>query len=231
MDGVNERELKQQSLTLIQRAAAIVIKDQPSYDEACAIIKQDIKPLRAKWEGYWYGTDAKPGPLKLAHMAYKASLEKFNEADKPLEEREKALASQVRQWEAKQAQIREEKQRQAQLAEEKRLREERERDAEYAELAGAPPEQIEAMVSEPVVVVAAPVAPTYNRNSGVVRKLRLKARITDLKKLCAAIGKGLCPTSYVEPNMTALNARANADGLVMSIPGVEAYDPNLTGGK
>jgi len=57
-----------------------------------------------------------------------------------------------------------------------------------------------------------------------------KARVTDIKKLCKAIGAGKVPVTYVQPDQSALDARAKSDRNTLNIPGVEAYnDPIISG--
>lgn len=226
-----ESELKQQALTVIDRAKIVKISDQASYDQAASLLADEIKPIRKRWSDYWRGPDKQSGPLALAYRAYDSLMEKFNQGEKPLKEAEDSVSMAIRRWDAEQVRIREERQRKAQQKAEEAARLEREKEAEFAAISGAPEEQVEAIASAPVIVVAPPVE-TYERRVGIgIRKLAWRARVTDLKKLCAAIGKGLAPTTFVEPNMTTLNQRANADKDCMNIPGVQSYDPNLTGGK
>ena len=166
-DG-QERELKTQALTVIERAKAITITDQRSYDVACALLLGEIKPFRKRWESYWHGTDENPGPIKLAYKSYKSLLEKYNEADKPAEEAEKTVKAATVVWEQEQDRIKERLQREAQ---EKAEAEERERQlqaAVVAEQSGASEEEVEAIISAPLAIVAAPVASTFQRAVGIV---------------------------------------------------------------
>lgn len=224
-----EKELRDTSLSVIQRSKSVVIVDQSSYDAAASLLADEIKPIRKRWSDYWRGPDKQSGPLALAYRAYDSLMEKFNQGEKPLKEAEDNVSMAIRRWDAEQARLREQKQREAQQKAEEAARLEREKEAEFAAMAGASDEQVEAIASAPVSVVAAPVE-TYERRVGIgIRKLAWRARVTDLRKLCVAIGKGLAPVTFVEPNMTALNKRADSDKVCMNVPGVEAYDPNLTG--
>lgn len=224
-----ESELKEQTLTIIQRAKIVKITSQESYDVAASLLADEIKPIRKRWSDYWRGPDKQSGPLSLAYRAYDSLMEKFNQGEKPLKEAEDAVSMAIRRWDAEQVRLREERQRQAQLKAEEDARIEVAKQAEFAEMAGASTQEVEAIASAPIFVVAPPVEATYDRRPGLTRKLSWKAKVVDLKKLCAAIGKGLAPTTFVEPNETALNQRANADKSAMNIPGVVPYDPNLTG--
>lgn len=225
-----ESELKEQTLTIIQRAKIVKITSQESYDVAASLLADEIKPIRKRWSDYWRGPDKQSGPLALAYRAYDSLMDKFNQGEKPLKEAEDAVSMAIRRWDAQQTQLREERQRQAQLKAEEDARVEAAKQAEFAEMAGASAQEVEAIASAPIAVVAAPVEATYERRVGATpRKLSWKGRVTDMKKLCAAIGKGQAPVTFVEPNESAINSRANSDRNTMNIPGVVAYDPNLTG--
>src|SRR5437016_14320646 len=79
----NEQEIKQEALTIVEQSKIVKITDQPSYDNACSLLLEQIKPFRKKWAEYW--DEVK----KPAYAAYKAVLDKFNEGDKPLENAER----------------------------------------------------------------------------------------------------------------------------------------------
>ncbi len=111
----------------------------------------------------------------------------------------------------------------AKLVEEREARE-RAAQAAFAEEEGAPPAEIEAIVSAPSIAVAEPVAETYQKVTGISKRENWKARVTDLKKLAAAVAKGQVPANYILPNEQVLNARAKADKQTMSVPGVVPYN-------
>lgn len=220
----NEAEIKQEALTLVDQAKVIKITDQPSYDNACSLLLDQIKPFRKRWADYW---DAVKGP---AYAAYKAILEKFNEGDKPLEAAERQVKTEIARWDQEQERIRQQLQRKAEEAARLAEEEERLRIATMAEDSGATDEEVNAIVDAPIAVVAPPLPPTYQKQSGVSSRENWKVRVTDMKKLCAAIAKGTVPVTYVLPNEQALNARAKADKNTMNIPGVVPYnDPIISG--
>lgn len=217
-------ELKTQALTVVQRAQNIRIVDQSSYEEACSLLINEIKPFRKRWKDFWDGL------REPAYRAYQAVLDKYNAGDKPLETAEKQIKAEINRWDAEQEKIRRELQEKAQREAEAAAQTEIDKQAVFAELSGADAEQVAAIAAQPVVVVAPPVLPTYEKVSGVSKRENWKARVTDMKKLCAAIGKGLVPVTYVLPNESALNQRAKADRSTLNIPGVVAYDdPVITG--
>jgi hypothetical protein len=221
-----EKELKQEALTVTQKAALVKITDQTSYDSAAALLLEQVIPFRKRWTEYW-------SPLKkAAYDSWQAINAKFNEGDKPMEAAERQIKGAIREWDEQKERERAELQRKAQEEAERREQEQRLNAAVVAEQAGATEEEIEQIVSTPAPVVAAPVAPTYERASGISKpRANWKCVITDLKKLCAAIGKGQVPTNYVTPNETALNARARADEATMQIPGCIAKNFPVIAGR
>jgi hypothetical protein len=220
-----ESELKSEAMTVIERSALIKITDQSSYEEACSILINQIKPLRKRWSDFWEGM------REPAYRAYQAIMDKKTAGDKPLEMAERQIKSEVARWETEQSRIREDAQRKAQAEAEEAARIEQVKNAEFAGMAGASKQEVEAIASAPVVVVAAPVEASYEKVSGVSIRSKWVAVVQDAKKLCAAIGKGLVPVNYVTPNQAALNARASADKSTLNIPGVVAREEKIVAGR
>lgn len=225
IEQAQEENLKQEALTVVQRAALVKIVDQQTYDAAAVLLTEKIIPFRKRWKEYWEQL------RKPAYEAYQAVLDKFSEGDKPAERAEKQVKAAIRDWDIEQERIRQELQRKAQEEAEERERQERLAAAVMAEDSGASVEEVEAITAAPVIVVAPPVEPTYQKVSGVSRRANWKCKVTDLKKLCAAIGRGQVPTEYVIPNESALNARAKADKGTLNIPGCVAYDDPIVSGR
>lgn len=221
----DEQLIKQEALTIVEQAKIIKISDQPSYDHACSLLLDNVKPFRKRWAEYW-ATVKDP-----AWKAYQAIQAKYNEGDKPLEAAERQIKSEIARWDTEQERIRMELQRKAEEDARKAEEEERLRIATLAEESGATEEQVNEIVNAPVLVVAPPVAPTYQKASGMSTRENYKARVTDMKKLCAAIGKGTVPVTYVLPNEAVLNARAKADKNTMNIPGVVPYNDPIVSGR
>jgi hypothetical protein len=220
-----EKELQSQALTVVQRAKAIVVFDQASYDAAADLLTGTIKPLRARWLEYW-------NPLRdAAYKSYKGILDKFNEADKPLELAERQVKAEIARWDLEQERIRQEEQRKAQMEAERVDRERRLAEAVEAEQAGAPEEMVSSILNTQPVVVAPVVEPTYQKASGIARRDNWKCKVENLKELCKAIGAGKVPVEYVLPNESALNARARADKSTMNLPGCKAYNESVISGR
>lgn len=220
-----EKELKQEALTVVQHSQSIVIVDQLTYNEASSLLLDRIIPFRKKWDEYW-------APLrKAAWDAHKAIMQKFNDGDAPAEQAERIVKGKLRIWDEQQRKIEEESQRKAQEAAEALEREERLKAAVVAEQSGATEEEVTDIMETASVVVAVPVAPVYQRAVGVSVRENWKAYVMDIKKLCLAVAKGQVSPEYVLPNMTALNARAKADKQTMSIPGCIAKNEPIVAGR
>lgn len=221
----SEQEIKQEALTVVEQAKIIKITDQKSYDHACSLLLDQVKPFRKRWEEYWESVK------QPAYQAYRAVLNKFNEGDAPLEAAERQIKGEIARWDTEQERIRQQLQRQAEEDARKAEEEERLRVATLAEESGATEEQVMEIVNAPVMAIAPPVAPTYQRASGMSTRENYKARVVDMKKLCAAIGKGTVPITYVLPNESVLNARAKADKNTLNIPGVVPYNDPIVSGR
>jgi hypothetical protein len=226
---VQEQELRSEALTVQQRAASIVITDQPSYDAAVQFLG-DVKGFRKRWWAYW-------NPLKeSAYHSYKGILDRFKEGDDPADVVERQVKRALLDFDDKQRREQERLQAEAQRKAEEEEAARRAQLAFEMEDAGAEEAQIEEVVSAPVVVVAEAVAPTYQKASGVSRRDNWKARVTDVKKLCKTIGAGKLKFEPADEKKIAeffaglLKDRAAADKSTLSIAGVEAYnDPVIAG--
>ncbi len=223
--STSEQEIKQEALTVVEQAKIVKITDQESYDVACTLLLEQIKPFRKRWLEYW---SAVKNP---AWAAYQAIQKKFTEGDKPLEEAERQVKLEISRWDAEQEKIRQELQRKAEQEARQAEEEERLRLATMAEESGATEEEVSAIVDTPVTAVAPPVERTYQKASGIATRENWKAKVTDVKKLCVAIAKGTVPPNYVLPNESVLNARAKADKGTLNIPGVVAYNEPVVSGR
>lgn len=91
------------------------------------------------------------------------------------------------------------------------------------------PEPIRIAVEVPNLPPVPREAPSIVMPQGMSRRKTYKAEVVNLALLCRAIADGKTPTSYVTANMTALNARARADELSMTVPGVRAVEDSGIG--
>ena len=213
-----EQELKQEGLTVVERAMLVKITDQLSYDYACELLQETIIPFRKRWSAYWE-------PLKSsAYRSYKAILDKFKEGDDPAETAERAVKAEIRKWDDAQERIRAELQRKAQEEAEKAAEEERLQAAIVAEESGASDAEVQAIVEVPIAAVAPPVERTYTRATGVSKRENWKAVVKDFHALVKAAAKDKSLLAYLEANQSALNARAKADRQTLNIPGVVPWN-------
>jgi hypothetical protein len=217
LDGT-EQQLKSEALTVVQRARTIVVSDQASYDSACDLLLSTVIPFRKRWSDFW-----KP-MTEAAWKAYKTVQIRFKEGDEPLEEAEKAIKKEIRRWDDEQQKIEAERQRRAQEEAEKAAEEERLRAAIVAEEAGATETEVSAIVDAPVAVVAEPVAPAYQRTSGISKRENWKCKVNDLHALVKAAAKDKSLMAYLQPDQRALDARAKADRQTLNLPGCVAYN-------
>lgn len=219
------KELETKALTIAEHAKVVRITDESSYVAACALLLDNIKPTRVKWKAYWE-------PLReSAYKSYKGIMDRMNEGEKPLELAENQVKQEIARWTQEQERIRQAEQRKAQEEAERLEREQREAEALQAIDAGMDEDQVDAMLSAPAVAVAPVLAPTYQKAAGVSMRDNWRARVIDLRKLCAAVAKGLVAETYVLPNESALNKRAQAEKFTMNIPGVMAHNEPVVSGR
>jgi hypothetical protein len=220
----NEESIKQEALTVVEQAKVVRIIDQDTYESACSLLLDQIKPFRKRWAEYW------ESPKTAAYQAYKAILGKYQEGDEPLARAEAQVKAEISRFDTEQERRRQQLQREAEEAARQKEEQDRLQAATVAEDLGASAEEVEAIANSVMPVVAEPIPMTYQRASGVSTRDAWSARVVDLKKLCAGVAKGTVPISYVEANMTALNARARADRTTMAVPGVIAVNnPTVSG--
>jgi hypothetical protein len=220
-----ELELRQQGLSIVERAQTIKIVDEPTYHEAANLLTNVIMPWRKRWNMFWEEI------REPAYTAYKAILAKRDEGDQKAAAAEAHIKAQIQNWTWEQERLRREAQRAAEEAERRRLEAERlEQEVLLSEM-GASDAEIEKVVSVPIVPVVEEVEATYMKAAGVSTRENWHAVVTDVKALCLAIAKGQVPATYVEPNMKALNARAKADKESMKIPGVTSKNTPVVAGR
>lgn len=85
---------------------------------------------------------------------------------------------------------------------------------------------MQATAAETAPIAVEPVA----KGDAVVRTI-WKAEVSDIKALCRAVADGTVPSSYVEANISALNAAARAGRAEARIPGVRVFEDIKVGAK
>jgi hypothetical protein len=219
-----EQELSTQALTITQQAEMVNIIDQQSYNFAANLLTEGIKPWRKAWENYW---DEVKKPMRAAMNAVQG---KFRERDDVVASAEITVKAAIARWHVSQQVLQEERQRAAQAEAERQEREAREAAAIAAEIDGDL-ETAEVIQAAPVLAVAPPVEPTYQKASGITKRDNWKARVVNLKALAKAVASGKMPVDYILPNQSVLDARAKADKSLLQIPGVQPYNDPIISGK
>lgn len=203
------------ALSWPDKAKAIVVSDQPSYDAAVSV-GRDIVALRKEIEAQF------KEPKEKAYAAHKSITAMEKRYLDPLVQAETILKDSIRKFTAEQERIRLENERilreqQARLEEEARLAA-----AVEAEQAGATEAEVQAVIEEPVFVAPVIAAPTFNKATGTSNPVTWSAQVVDMKKLCAEIAAGRQPETLLVPNQPVLNKMAVALKSALSIPGVKA---------
>jgi len=242
-----------QALTYPDRAKAIVITDQQSYDVAAGFkldmaamrkkIVEEFKPMKEAANKAHKAITAKEAeylaPITAAEEMVKQSIVAFQrEQERIRQEAQRKLDEERRVAEEADRQRRMEEARKLQAAEaariaEIRAREEAERianattdedlDVPVFQVPELPP--VEAFIAPPAPIAATIAAPTFERVKGLgIQKPKLKARLTDMRKLAKAVAESVAPMTFIEANLTIINRRVAADGKDFSMPGLELYE-------
>lgn len=253
------RELESRALTFPERATALTIRDQQSYGLVVELMRA-VKDMRAEAETEIRPTiDAAhkahktalgllqriDDPLKQAETICKGKISSWEMEQRRIEDEARRRAEE----EARRA-AEVERQRLALELEKARLAAEEAAlvAAAEAEAAGASTdainaileqpdavvEEMQAVLAQPVIAVAIPAAPTYERAAGVSVAKTYRAEVVDVRKLAAAVGAGLWPVNLIEANQSALNAMARASKGSIQIPGVRFVEDatvRSSGGK
>jgi len=209
-------EVASLALTIPEAAKALTISDDISLrigNELLLSIKDIRKQIADTFD-----------PLaKKAHDAHKAILEQKKKAEAPLIEAEGIVKPAISRYMAEV----ERKRREV----EDRIRKEMEREAQEralaaaieAEEAGAPEEEVQAIVEAPVFIPQ-PVAPPAPKLEGVSIRKVVKFEVTDLRALVKAIAAGQVPVEAVEPSTTVIRAQAQSLRGALRWPGVRVWE-------
>jgi hypothetical protein len=210
------KELESAALAWSDRARAITIRDQQSYDHAAALAIEIVTLERRIQEHH--------KPIKeAAFAAHRAAVAAERKLLEPLQAAKEIIKSAIRDWDAEQERVRREEQRKAEEEARRRDEEERLQLAVEAETNGATAETVEEILTTPALTVPRPVVPvTFQRAEGVSTQQRWRAEVVDLRQLCRAVAEGRASVNLVCANLTALNAMARAMKGTMNVPGVKA---------
>ncbi len=207
--------LEEQALTWQERARGIQICVPEQHLAACDLLLA-IKALRNKAEEHHRPV------IAAAHKAHQQALAALERIDGPLAEAEGLIKPKIAAYEDEQKRIEAENQRRADEKARREQEELLEAQVQQAEEQGASPEEVQAIIEQPIIVPRPVTAPTFQRVAGVSTSVTWKAEVTDIRALCRAIGEGKAAQTLVLPNSTALNGMARALKQSFSIPGVRA---------
>lgn len=207
--------IEQTALTWPEKAKAIAVIDQQSYDIAVVDVKQIAQVKKAITEHY--------GPLKKAaqdsHKKIVAAEKQFLD---PLDEADRIIRQSITRWSQEQERIRIEAQRKVEA--EARAKEEQERLAKavQAEEMGVNPVIVEKILETPKPIEPVITAPTFQKAAGIASRETWRAEVTDIKALCQSIVDGKIQPEAVSPNMAVLNGLARSFKDDLNIPGIKA---------
>jgi len=216
IEVVEVEVMEQTALAWPDRAEAITITDQLSYNEAATLLL-DIVRLRKEIVLHHR-------PIKeSANRTHKLAVAAEKKLLDPVSEAEGILNEAIIDWQEKQAVIEEQSRLRLEKAQKDAEEEARLTIAQQAEELGATEETVDEILETPVMrPVSAVPQPTYRKASGVSTQKRWKAEVVDIKALCRGVADGTVSSELVLPNMTGLNAMARAMRTTFNVAGCKA---------
>jgi hypothetical protein len=209
------QQLERKATSLCERAQALRIHDQQTYDSAVEFLK-GVKALRKE------AADHHKPVVEAAFAAHKAAVAALNRIDEPLEQAERAVKGYIAAWDTEQERIR--RVEQERLMREMEAARERELEAalEQAEANGASAAEVEAIIDQQAYVPAPTVvsAPRYTQASGISTRAKWTAAVVDLPAFVRACAANPAWIYMLSPNMPAINALVRAQAGAVKIPGL-----------
>lgn len=208
-----EAIVKQEALTIPERAKMIVVVDQPTFDAADRFFGV-IKAMEKKIDAYFQPMiDDAMETKRKAEAARKGIVTRCEEAKAPLLEATNYLKPQMYQYTKK---VEEERRLEQLRLEAKARKEEEERRLREAELLEQMGEHEEAakVIEEPIAV-SVPVAPKAQAPTNFVAKENWQFEITDIDKI---------PRKYLIPDEVMIRAEVKRTKGKTAIPGVRVWD-------
>lgn len=211
------KRIEEQATQWPDRANAVVIADQKSYNDAVDLTRS-IKDLRVAAEQHHRPM------IDAAHKAHKAALEGLKRVDAPLESAERIIKSKIAGWDIEQRRLERERQLVAEAEEKARQDALLEKEIEHMEAAGARVEEVKAVIQQAITmpVIAPPPAPVYQKAKGVTTIETWSAEVYSLIDLVKYVAANPQFVGLLQANQTALNAQARSLKQTMQIPGVKA---------
>lgn len=227
----SKTDLERESATWADRARGLSITDNASCVQASHLLRS-IKGLRTDIAN-WFAPhiDAAMETKRKAEAGRKGLVDEKDRMEAPLVEAEGVIKRTLLAWETEQECIRRD--------EERRLQAEADRRAEAIALEGAAALELEAnrtgnvemlqeahdILSQPTEAPIVAVRPTMPKVQGVTYRDNWKAHDdVNIRVLAAAVVEGSVSTTFLTPNMTALNNFARATKGTQSVPGVKLFN-------
>ena len=253
---VPEQELQTKALEVLRAMNEVVITDHASYLVAAEQLKTAAATRRRIEEFFKPMKEAAFAAHRAVCAREKEMLDKVssaerqgrfaigiyeNEQQRIIEEQRRRAEETARIEQVRLQAIADEDNRKA-LAEAQRIADEQRLEmASHIQEQGATAEEIEEVLSAPVVaqapvyvapmVAVAPPVPTFQRAAGLTAaRKNFKARVTNIIELAAYVLKNPQFANLIQGNEQALNAMAKANEMKLAIPGVAPYNDTTSVG-
>lgn len=208
------QEIESRTQTMLERARAIEIHDQDTAERA-AELGRAIKDLRAEAEAHHRPV------IQAALEAHRKALEAFRRIDEPLRIAEAEIKRRLSAWNAEQERLRLEAEHRAREQAERLAAEALEAQIEAMEASGAPAQVVQAVIrSAEAMPVIAPRVAAPPKPQGVATRKTYRAHVTSLIDLVRWVAANPSHENLLQPNQSALNALARAQGGTLAISGV-----------
>ena len=211
--------MQDEVMPVVQQAQEITVTNEATETiagEILTVVKSLLKKVEEKF-----------GPaVSAAHKAHKEAVAVKKSYEDPLKKAEKQIKAAIRGYRIMLEQARLKKQHEAE-AEARRIAEEERKAKAAAEAAAGDKARAAVTMNLPVKPKPVPVVKSTPAPKGFHTRANWKARVVDIKALCAAVAEGKAAECCIEPNMKVLNSAARTQREDIRIPGVEAYDDTL----
>jgi len=228
---VSKHNLKAESDDWAARAKGLQVVDKQSYVNAGNLLTS-VKHFRAEIAKFFAPhVEAAMKTKREAEAARKGLVEEQTRMEAPLVSAEGTLKKSLLAWDAKQEERRAEEERRLQaeaqkMVEEKTLAYAAELEEEATATGNAYLlQEAHSIMEQPIDTPAVVVKTSMPKVQGVSYRDHWKAsEHVDIKVLAAAVAAGSVPTSFLTPNMSALNNFARATEGNQPIPGVKIWN-------
>lgn len=227
----SKESLAAETRSWASRAAGLKVIDRESCLNASHLLRS-IKTLRGQVQ-QWFAPhlDAAMETKRKAEAARKGLADEQARMEAPLIDAETILKRSLLTFEQEQERLRE--------AEERRLQEEAQQRAEAVTLEAAAALEAEAVktgnaemlaeaediLTQPIDTPVVSVAKMVPKVQGVTYRDQWKAHPqVDVKALAAAVAAGTVPSTFLVPDMTAINAFARATKGTHPVPGIRWFN-------